>query len=324
MLKIGFMGIAHMHGYSYAKQLKSIEGVEVTGVYDHDREKREKAASVLELNEYDSPEKLIAASDAVVIASENSLHRKYTQIAAENGCHVLCEKPIATNEEDAKAMIDICEKHGVIFQMAFPVRYVPSVKRAKETVESGVIGQVVAVSSTNHGRMPGGWFVEPDKSGGGAVIDHTVHVVDVIRWVLDTEVEEVSCNMDRFMYDIPVEDSGMLFMKLANGAFMTLDSSWSRPKAHPYWGDVTIRIVGTKGTIYIDAFDAKLEVYSNENGIKWENYGDNFDYYLVRDFVETVRQNKKPFTTGNDGLQSLRVALGAYESSRRNSEVVLL
>ena len=277
MVKIGILGIAHMHGYSYVRQLKNIEGVEVTGVYDHDLKKGKDASTALDITFFENSETLIESCDAVVIASENSLHRKYTEMAAGKGKHVLCEKPIATNEEDANEMIRICEEKNVIFQMAFPVRYVPAVRKAKQVIDSGALGKIIAISSTNHGRMPGGWFVQPDKSGGGAVIDHTVHVVDVVRWMLGVEISEVNCQMDKFIYDIPTEDCGVLFMKLSNGAFMTLDSSWSRPKAHPYWGDVTIRIVGTKGTIYLDAFDAKIEVYSNDNGIKWENYGDNFD-----------------------------------------------
>ena len=321
MIRIGFLGIAHMHGYSYARQLKNIDDVEITGLFDHDEERNKAACDALGLNPFSDAESLISSCDVVVIASENTLHRPYTEMAAKNGKHVLCEKPIATSEEDAKAMIRCCEENGVIFQMAFPVRYVPAVRKAKETLESGVLGDIVAVSSTNHGRMPGGWFVEPEKSGGGAVIDHTVHVVDVVRWLLETEIEEVNCQMDRLIHDIKTEDCGVLFMKLGNGAFMTLDSSWSRPKAHPYWGDVTIRLVGTQGTLFIDAFDAKVEIYSNENGIKWENYGDNFDYYLVKDFIEAIREKRTPFTTGNDGLQSLKVALAAYESATKKSWV---
>ncbi len=323
MIKIGLLGIAHMHGYSYTKQLKSIDEVEVIGIYDHDDNKKLNASKKLDIIPFNEPATLINECDAVVVTSENSLHRKYTEMAARKGKHVLCEKPIATNEEDAISMLKCCEENKVILQMAFPVRYVPAVKKAKMVIDSGTLGEIVAVSSTNHGRMPGGWFVEPEKSGGGSVIDHTVHVVDAVRWMLGVEVTEVTCQMDRFIYDIKTEDCGVLFMKLSNGSFMTLDSSWSRPKSHPYWGDVTIRIVGTKGTIYIDAFNASLKVYSNEDGIKWENYGDNFDYYLVKDFVETIKNKNQPFTNGNDGLQSLRVALAAYESSKKKNLITL-
>jgi len=323
MIKVGFLGIAHMHAYSYARQLNNIDAVHIAGVYDHDGQKAALAADKFEIQAFERPQSLIQACDCVIVASENALHRKYTEMAANMGRQVLCEKPISTTEEDAISMIQCCEENGVIFQMAFPVRYVPAVKKAKMAIDSGILGDITAVSSTNHGRMPGGWFVEPAHSGGGSVIDHTVHVVDAIRWMLGVEVVDVSAQMDRFIYDIETEDSGVLFMKLSNGAFMTLDSSWSRPKAHPYWGDVTIRVVGTKGSIYIDAFDAKIEVYSNENGIKWENYGDNFDYYLVKDFIETIRDKREPFTNGNDGLQSLRVALAAYESSEKKSWISL-
>lgn len=314
MMKIGFLGIAHMHGYSYLSQLKNIKDVEISGIYDHDSDRAKTASEKFEISNFDNALDLVLASDAVVVTSENSKHREYAELAAKNGCHVLCEKPIATTEEDALAMIKAAKDNNVVFQMAFPVRYAPSIQKAKEVLDSGKLGKILSVTGTNHGRMPGGWFVQPELSGGGAVMDHTVHVVDIIRWLLDVEIEEVSGYFDRMIYDIPVEDCGIVMLKLSNGAFMTLDCSWSRPAAHPYWGDVTLRLVGTEGTLYIDAFDAKIRVYSNENGVSWANYGDNFDEALVKEFLDSIKNKREPLTNANDGLEALRVPLAAYRS----------
>ncbi|PMP82591.1 MAG: hypothetical protein C0175_03335 [Caldisericum exile] len=118
------------------------------------------------------------------------------------------------------------------------------------------------------------------------------------------------------IYNIPVEDSGLLIMKLSNGVFMTLDCSWSRPKAHPYWGDVTLRIIGTAGTLYINIFGTRIEVYSNEKGVHWENFGDDLDEYLIEEFVKVVKNGKVPFTGGEDGLATLKVVLKAYKSGK--------
>ncbi len=105
-------------------------------------------------------------------------------MAAQHGVHVLCEKPIATTLEDARAMIASCERAQVKLMIAYPpVRYNTPVLRVKEMVERGAVGEVLAIRGTNHGRLPGGWFVEPELSGGGAVLDHTVHVIDLIRWI---------------------------------------------------------------------------------------------------------------------------------------------
>ena len=102
---------------------------------------------------------------------------------------------------------------------------------------------------------------------------------------------------------------------------MTLDCSWSRPKAHPYWGDVTLHIVGTRGTLFLDVFNSKIEVYSNEKGNRWENYGDNLDSLMIEEFLKVLKEGKEPFTEGNDGLQSLKVVMAAYRSFREGKVV---
>jgi predicted dehydrogenase len=323
MLNIGFLGIAHMHGYSYIKQLQSFPEVKITGIFDHDTQKAKKASDKFNLEVFKDPKNLVDISDAIVVTSENSLHKEYSELAMKNGKHVLCEKPIATTEEDARSMLKTARENNVVFQMAFPVRYAPSIQQAKKEIETGKLGKILSVTATNHGRMPGGWFVEKELSGGGAVMDHTVHVVDIIRWLLSSEIIEVSAKYERLIYNIPVEDCGLLMLKLSNDAFMSLDCSWSRPKAHPYWGDVTLYLVGTKGSLWVSAFDAKVKVFSNKNGVTWENFGDNFDQALVKEFIDSINENREPLTTGKDGLEALRVALAAYKSKEMNETVKL-
>jgi len=320
MTKIGILGIAHMHGYSYARTLNGMNNVEITGLYDDDRSRMNKACKDLGIKPYEHPEELVAESDGVIVTSENSTHRKYVEIAALKGRHVLCEKPIATTVKDADAMVKICKENNAKLQMAFPVRYSASIRKAKEIIRAGSLGDIINLVGTNHGRMPGGWFTNPELSGGGAVMDHTVHVVDIVRWLLDCEFATVYATFGTLIHGIQVEDCGLEMFKLSTGQYMTLDCSWSRPRAHPYWGDVTLRIVGTEGTLFLDVFNSKIEVYSNETGSSWENYGDNLDQLLIEEFVEVLKSGRNPFTTGEDGLQALKVVCSAYRSFREGRE----
>ncbi|HDP76661.1 MAG TPA: Gfo/Idh/MocA family oxidoreductase [Mesotoga infera] len=320
MTKIGILGIAHMHGYSYARTLNGMNNVEITGLYDDDRSRMNKACKDLGIKPYEHPEELVAESDGVIVTSENSTHRKYVEIAALKGRHVLCEKPIATTVKDADAMVKICKENNAKLQMAFPVRYSASIRKAKEIIRAGSLGDIINLVGTNHGRMPGGWFTNPELSGGGAVMDHTVHVVDIVRWLLDCEFTTVYATFGTLIHGIQVEDCGLEMFKLSTGQYMTLDCSWSRPRAHPYWGDVTLRIVGTEGTLFLDVFNSKIEVYSNETGSSWENYGDNLDQLLIEEFVEVLKSGRNPFTTGEDGLQALKVVCSAYRSFREGRE----
>lgn len=321
MLKIGVLGIAHMHGYSYVRALKANPGAKVLGLYDENFERMDQACRALGVEPWRDPEALVKTCDGLIVTSENSTHRKFVELAAKRGKGVLCEKPIATNLEDALSMIEVCRENNVKLQLAFPVRYSAAVLRAKKIIEDGLLGEIVALTGTNHGRMPGGWFVDPALSGGGAVMDHTVHVVDIVRYLMNCEICEVTSLYGRLIYDIPVEDCGLEMLKLSTGQFMTLDCSWSRPASHPYWGDVTLRIVGTLGTVFLDVFNSKIEVYSNETGNRWLNFGDDLDALLVGEFLKVLSSGTEPFTDGDDGLQALKVVLAAYESYEKKRVV---
>ncbi|MGE5623640.1 MAG: Gfo/Idh/MocA family protein, partial [Methanocella sp.] len=168
-----------------------------------------------------------------------------------------------------------------------------------------------------HGRMPGGWFVDPDQAGGGAVMDHTVHVVDLMRWFLGREVVSVFAEVGYSLLHpgLGIDDAGLLSMELEGGAFATLDASWSRPKTFPTWGDVTMEIVGTSGVLSLDAFAQNVAVYSDLEGrATLDNWGDDMNRALIEDFVESVRTGKPVKITGHDGLKAMEVALAAYRA----------
>src|SRR5690606_30679800 len=174
--------------------------------------------------------------------------------------------PIATALEDAAVMVTEANKAGVILRAAFPVRHSDPVIRLKSIVESGAIGDVIGIAGTNRGKMPPGWFLDKELAGGGAVFDHTVHVVDIMRWYLNSEVAQVYAEVDTLLHDVDIDDAGMLTMEFENGVIATLDPCWSRPKTFPTWGDVTMKIVGTKGTLAVDAFAQTGEVFSDVVG----------------------------------------------------------
>ncbi|MGG4452405.1 Gfo/Idh/MocA family protein [Brevibacillus porteri] len=323
-MKLGIISVAHMHAYSYANAVAKLDGVQLVGVADEDEMRGKVAAEKFGVPFFTDYHELLATDiDAVIVTSENAKHQEHTLAAARAGKHILCEKPLATTAEAAQEMIDFCREQGVILQTAFPVRFHPAVVRAKQLVEQGKVGRIMAIRGTNRGQNPGGWFVDPEKSGGGAVIDHTVHVVDLMRWFMDSEVREVYAEVDSKFSDTPIDDCGILTMEFENGVFATLDCSWSRNKAFPTWGDVTMEIIGTEGTISLDAFSQKLDVYSNEKGLKWVNWGDDMDSQLVKDFVTSVREKKAPSITGEDGLRAVEVALAAYQSAEQKQPVVL-
>jgi len=324
-MKIGIISFAHMHAYSYALSIGALDDVELVGIYDDDAERGQTFAEKFGTVFYPSLDEFLAQEmHAVVVTSENSKHHDHVVAAAKAGKHVLCEKPLAPNLADAEAMIQCCKENGVLLQTAFPVRFNPSIMRAKQLIEEGKIGRILAIKGTNRGQNPGGWFIEPEKSGGGAVIDHTVHVVDIMRWYMGAEVTEVFAEVDHLVSEKPIDDCGILSLEFDNGVFATLDCSWTRNKTFPTWGDVTMEIIGTEGTLSVDVFNQKLNVFSNEQGYKWNFWGDDMDKGLIADFVASVREGKSQASvTGEDGMRAVEVALAAYEASRLHKPVTL-
>ncbi|CAN7193106.1 Gfo/Idh/MocA family protein [Rossellomorea sp. LjRoot5] len=324
-MKIGMMSFAHMHAYSYADSVMKLPNVELFGIYDDNVERGKKAAEMYKTDYFDNQDSFLAAEmDAVIICSENNRHKEMVVKAARAKKHILCEKPIATTVEDAEEMISVCEEEAVLLQTAFPVRFSAPILQLKNMIDDGELGDIVAFRTTNRGQNPGGWFIDEDQSGGGAVLDHTVHMVDIMRWYLGEEVKEVHAIVDSYFHSIDIDDAGILTMEFENGVIASHDASWSRFSEYPMWGDVTIEVIGTQKTVKADAFKEHFRLFASERrSLSHVFYGNDMDYGLIKDFVDCVEKKREPSITGRDGLKALEVALAAYESSRLKKSVNL-
>lgn len=325
-LKVGMISFAHGHAFSYLRALANHPDVEIVGIAD---ENRDRVQAVVERHELpyfaDYRDLLRAAPDAVVICSENNRHAEITIAAAEAKAHVLCEKPLGIHVEEMEAMIEACNANGVQLMTAFPCRFLTAVEEAKKAVDAGEIGSIVAIKGTNRGTMPGGWFVDRTLSGGGALLDHTVHVMDLMHWFTGSRATEVyGYAATLFHHELDIDDSGLIHVKFENGVFGVLDTSWSRPKSFPTWGDVTMEIIGTEGVISVDGLGQVNEVYTDETGKgRWHYWGDSMDDQMVKAFVNAlIRQEPVPIT-GTDGLHSAAVALAGYRSAALGQPVGL-
>ncbi|CAG7643779.1 Gfo/Idh/MocA family protein [Paenibacillus allorhizosphaerae] len=326
-LKVGMISFAHGHAHSYLRGLMALPQVEVIAIADSEKSRVEKVVEKNGLTYYEDYRDLLARPDieVVVICSENAFHARHTIDSALAGKHVICEKPLGITVSEMERMIAACEENGVQLFTAFPCRYLAAVVNAKKAVDRGEIGDILAIKGTNRGTMPGSWFVEPELSGGGALLDHTVHVMDLMNWFTGSKVTEVYAYAATLFHEnLKVDDAGMIHVKFESGAVGVLDTSWSRPKAFPTWGDVTMEIVGTKGTISVDSFAQKTEMYSNEVGKgQYLPWGDSMDHYMIESFVNALLQGKPAPISGVDGLCSAEVALAGYESVKIGQPVKL-
>jgi len=325
VLKVGMISFAHMHAASYFHHLNSREDVEIVGIADENQERVRPFTEPHGIAYYSTAEELLKQPvDAVVICSENSRHAELTKLSARAKKHVMCEKPLGLSEEEMLEMIEVCRAEGVQLMTAFPCRFLPPVMKAKEAIDRGDIGEIIAMKGYNRGTMPSGWFIDPELSGGGAVLDHTVHVLDLMNYFTGSTAEEVYAHAGTLFHDVDIDDAGMVHVRFKNGVFAVHDPSWSRPSSYPTWGDVMLEIIGTKGVLNIDSFSQKNNVYSNKaNKAQWSYWGDDMDEGLVNNFVTSLLQGKPVAVTGEDGYMSARVALAAYESARTGAPVKL-
>jgi predicted dehydrogenase len=325
--KIGIFSFAHMHALSYAEAIAAHPDAVLVGLADPDSERGQAMARQFGTVYFPSETALLDQNlDGVIVTSENIHHRRLVEAAASAGVKaILCEKPLATTAEDARAMIAACMAARVKLATAFPCRYSPAFQRLRHWVREGAIGDVLAIRGTNHGLMPGGWFTDLALSGGGAVLDHSVHVADLNRILLGREAVEVYAEIGNGFYHQDWDDTGFLSIGYDGGVFATLDTSWSRPKTYPTWGDVTLQVVGTDGVLDLDMFAQNLIHYDDRaSRVSWAGWGSGTDAGLVADFLRLVSGEEAPsLATGEDGLHALAVALAAYRSAAQGEPVAV-
>lgn len=324
-VRTGILSTAHLHAGGYAHAFATVPISEFVGIADEEPARGKAMADRFGTRFFESYEELAAECQAVAIASENVRHREFVELAAANKCHAICEKPLCTTVEDGKAMLAACASAGVQLMTCFPCRYAAPYQRLLARVRAGEIGKILAVCATNHGMMPqNSWFNVPALSGGGAMMDHTVHVMDLLRVLLGCEATEVYAETGNNMYHGEFDDVAMLTVRFDNGVFATIDSSWSRPVSYKTWGDVTINVVGETGVIEMDMFSQAVMVYDNADMRAREaGYGSGLDGPLMNDFLTAVATGAPVPISGYDGLKAAEVAIGGYLSARSAAPVAL-
>lgn len=327
-LKIAVMSFAHTHAIGYLAALAAMPGVEVRGS-DPDgvstgssivELRGGELASALGVTYVETYEELLAwGPDAVVVTSENAKHRELVEAAAAAGAHVLCEKPLATTWADGIAMRDAVEAAGVMLMVAFPVRFASAFGKLRAAHDSGALGQLFSIRGANNGMLPltRSWFTEPDLSGGGAIVDHVVHIADMLEGLMGSAPVTVTAVANRTLHAAraQAETAGLVTITYENGVVAGIDCSWSKPDTSAVWGGLTLDVAGTGGTVSVDFFGAAARGIVAESGLPIESrYGADFDEAMLRTFVDAVRSGEQPQPDVHVGLRTLSIVLAAQES----------
>jgi predicted dehydrogenase len=336
---VALLGAAHTpHAWSYSRALSTSPLTTLVGVHDDDPTLAQSIRRDFEAAYYADPEELLSSPDvqAAVVCSPTVMHRQDVELAASMGKHVMCEKPLATAREDAQAMIDACARAGVVLEVAFVSRFHPMVVRARDVVRSGRLGGVVGMVGGNRGRPPlpptyPAWITSKDEAGGGALIDHSVHVTDAMRHVSGLEATTVSAEVDALLWGCGVDDVALLLLEFEGGAVASVDPSWSVPADNPWDYDFFLRVLGTDGSLDIRDSADSLNVVSTVSvvggdgprGLRQVSFGEDVDLLMIEAFARSVRAGRvlDPCATGEDGLRALEIALAGYQSASRHHPI---
>lgn len=329
-VRIAMLGVAHVHAGGYATWLNAQPDVQVIGFSEDNPHSAAEFASQTGWQHYPPSELLALGPHGVIICSETVRHRPLVEAAARAGAHILCEKPLATTLDDAQAMRAACQAAGVQFYTAFPVRYSPAVRQLREGVQSGQLGQVLSYTGINHSVCPdrdAAWFSDAALAGGGAGMDHIVHLADLIGFYGERAKSVYARLIPVPEWVLPehsaVDAAGLVTLQLASGAMATMDCSWSRPRTYPRWGHLKLDVSGTGGMRSLDAFADSLTV-TNPQGRQWAGYGPDLNAAMLREFVNACRgQRPQHLADWEAGFEALRIVLAAYASQQMGQPVRL-
>ncbi len=324
---VGFCSGAHVHTELLIELFRAHDGATIVGLATDNRE-RDSGLTERHGITVRSPDRLFELADAVCVCSTTATHDRWVRAAADAGVAVLCEKPLATKMETARSLLAACTEAGVQLGMVMPLPFSEPARRAKQIYDDGRLGTPQLLVGTNRAKLRNrhetGWSADPDAAGGGAVMDHTVHIVDLVRWLTGREIVSVHAELATMHDALDVEDVNVLSMALDDGTPFSLDGSWDRPSNWEYWGDATLTICSTDGELTVDCYGETIretQATGDQQGSVLRYAGAEPMAGVVDDFINAVASARPPLIDGHDGVRALAVCVGAYESARTGAPV---
>ncbi len=262
--------------------------------------------------------------DAVYIALPNELHKDYTVRAAEQGIHVLCEKPMAVDEIECQAMIDACDRNRVKLMIAYRLHFEKGNLTAVEYArKNGKLGDVKLYQSLHsQAARRNNVRLEPVVKGGGPTFDIGVYDINAARYIFRGEPTSVYAEAVMDPKDPGIEESMSVLMRFPGNRMASILYSFGSVKSD------TFRVLGTKGELSLEpafAFvgDKKMKVAINEKEktLRFkatDHFAAEIDY-----FSECVLKNRVPEPSGEEGMHDIRIIEAIYESCRAGRPVTL-
>jgi len=264
MLKVAMLSYWHVHAPDYTRQLKALDNVKITSIWDEEPDRGKKWADDIGADFEQNLDTLLKRDDvdAVVVNAPTNLHPEIMIAAAQAGKHIFTEKVMAITVKECKAIADAVNKAGVKFCISFPHRTMPHNLFAKKVVDEKLIGDITLLRIRNaHNGAVANWlpdhFYDPNACGGGAMIDLGAHGMYLSRWLLG-EPARITSMFNHFTGK-EVEDNAISVIEFKNKAVAVTETGFVSSHS-PF----SLELYGTEGSLLIGGPENKVRIMSNK------------------------------------------------------------
>jgi UDP-N-acetylglucosamine 3-dehydrogenase len=264
--------------------------------------------------------------EAVTVATPTELHYSVVKNFLEHGKHVLVEKPICSTVEESQKLVDLANEKGLVLAVGMVERHNPVVEFAKKAIENDEYGRVITSTARRVSSFP-------DRiKDVGVILDLGIHDIDVMRYLIGSDVESVFSSGGRHKHDF--EDYANILLNFKNGVSGFIEVNWLTPMKVR-----KLAITCTKNFVELDYPSQSIEISSSSlrDYDPFNLYQTHFEFDQrqvrlkkqeplkreLQDFLDAITEHRKPLVPGEDALVSLKVALAAVESQKNQKRIEL-
>ena len=333
---IGVIGCGKITATRHVPEYAKNSDCRLVGYFDFVKERAEALAAEYGGTVFSSVEELLACDEigAVSVCTANATHAEITIAALAHGKHVLCEKPMATTLEECRAMVSAATAADRRLMVAQNQRLAPVHTRARALIAEGAIGTPLSVKTCFGHSGPDNWSVDPGtgnwffdraKSAFGAMADLGVHKIDLVRYLLDDDMQSVTAMLavldkkDSAGNPVSVEDHAAAIYRMARGAIVTMTASWT------YYGeeDNDTAVYGTKGILKLAPADGRLTLIPSVGAATvYEGLTANTSG-VIDAFVSAVTSNTPSPIDAQGILPSMHALLATIEAAEEGRTITL-
>lgn len=338
-LRFGIVGCGTI-APTHARSIAELPGAELAAVCDIRRERAENLAACYPADVYTDYREMVrrADLDVITVTTPSGLHAEVGIAAARAGKHVIVEKPMDVTLEKADALIRACREAGVKLSVISQHRFDPAVVALKQAIDEGRLGRL------NFGGSHTKWYRAQDyydgsdwhgtwaMDGGGALINQSIHYVDLLQYALGPVAEIHAYTATCAHPHIEVEDLAVAAIKFKSGALGLLEGSTS---AYPGFC-ARLDVYGSDGSVIIEndqieewrlrselPCPVQSEVTGFIGGTSSKDIWHHSHRRQIQDVIDAIREDREPLVNGEEGRKPLEIVLAVYESARTGQTVRL-